>query len=242
MHTFENGCDLVNDDVDDTPTCDEAAMGCDHPINCNGNRINSENYMDYNTDCYSMFTLGQIDRMTQALDHPARVTLWQTENLEAVGLSGDELPGLAISSRMFSEANGNDGSVATVQNITAINGATFAKTGTLILNTDYTVENLPDGLQLVVEITDNTHAEISFTGLATNHLKENSADNINIVFNQSAITNDLASMLNSAIRNLVINFKDPYRLVYSDTFNEGNDNDIIASNISVWKPFTIQLE
>jgi hypothetical protein len=41
--------------------------------------------MDYNHDCKKMFTQGQADRMTAALNLPSRITLWSESNLEATG-------------------------------------------------------------------------------------------------------------------------------------------------------------
>ncbi|MCF7567054.1 T9SS type A sorting domain-containing protein [Sabulilitoribacter arenilitoris] len=84
-HTFQNGCDDPGDFVDDTPPT-ENVSGCQpNNFSC-GNLVNEENYMDY-TDCYSMFTLGQIDRVKDALNHPARTTIWQYDNLVATGVN-----------------------------------------------------------------------------------------------------------------------------------------------------------
>lgn len=84
IHTFEGGCEGDNDNVDDTPStmqsagCEDGTFSCGHPAN-------GDNYMDY-TDCYSMFTQGQVARMTDALTlHPTRIALWQIENLKATG-------------------------------------------------------------------------------------------------------------------------------------------------------------
>jgi hypothetical protein len=93
IHTFENGCGVNNDNVNDTPTCDQE-QGChssstsNSPLNCQNQLVNSENYMDYSGSrgCYKMFTKGQVARMKAALDMPSRVTLWQTENLIKTGI------------------------------------------------------------------------------------------------------------------------------------------------------------
>lgn len=92
MHTFQGGCaSATNDNVADTPPTD-GSQGChstsssNSPLNCNNVLINAENYMDYNTSCYKMFTQGQIARMDAALQLPSRVTLWQTSNLIATGI------------------------------------------------------------------------------------------------------------------------------------------------------------
>ncbi|TND09914.1 MAG: hypothetical protein FD123_842 [Bacteroidetes bacterium] len=96
IHTFDGGCTGNNDNVSDTPPCDYFLdnYGChpsstaSTPISC-GNLVNAENYMDYSgtSGCYRMFTQGQATRMYAALQHPARITLWQTSNLQATGLT-----------------------------------------------------------------------------------------------------------------------------------------------------------
>jgi len=88
IHTFEGGCDGT-DEVDDTPQEDGLHnIKCSTGTNCDGEFVNSENYMGYNgaSGCYKMFTQGQVDRMLSALQHPTRITLWQTQNLLDTGL------------------------------------------------------------------------------------------------------------------------------------------------------------
>ena len=92
IHTFERGCTHPNDEVEDTPPC-TSAQGChpsesaNLPQNCYGDLINAENYMDYNSGCYKMFTRGQIKRVDTALYFPSRITLWQDSTLASTGLS-----------------------------------------------------------------------------------------------------------------------------------------------------------
>lgn len=84
-HTFDQGCFGTGDWVDDTPTTDGSAGCGPNAFSC-GHLTNGENYMDYNSSCYKMFTQGQIQRMTNALEnHPARFPIWQRENLIATG-------------------------------------------------------------------------------------------------------------------------------------------------------------
>ena len=84
-HTFDQGCNGTGDWVEDTPTT-RGEAGCGpNAISC-GHITNGENYMDYNSSCYKMFTKGQIERMKNALDnHSARNTIWQRDNLIATG-------------------------------------------------------------------------------------------------------------------------------------------------------------
>ena len=88
IHTFEGGCNGT-DEVDDTPKEDGLhELECTTGTNCDGDFVNTENYMGYNgaSGCYKMFTQGQVNRMLTALQHPARITLWQTQNLLDTGL------------------------------------------------------------------------------------------------------------------------------------------------------------
>ncbi len=84
-HTFENGCNGVGDDVDDTPST-TGSQGCGPNAYSCGHTTNGENYMDYNSSCYKMFTQDQVARMVNILDnHPTRQPLWQLSNLIATG-------------------------------------------------------------------------------------------------------------------------------------------------------------
>lgn len=93
IHTFEGGCTSPNDNVNDTPPC-TTAQGChvstmvNSPLNCNNDLVNAENYMDYNSGCYKMFTKGQVERMVAALNTYPLNSLWQPSNLTATGLVG----------------------------------------------------------------------------------------------------------------------------------------------------------
>lgn len=96
MHTFDQGCkSATNDYVDDTPPEDydsktpcHSSSTANAPLNCNGDLINVENYMDYvgPNGCYKMFTKGQVLRMKAALELPSRKPLWQKENLIKTGI------------------------------------------------------------------------------------------------------------------------------------------------------------
>ncbi|WP_160718065.1 M43 family zinc metalloprotease [Chitinophaga solisilvae] len=87
-HTFDgNNCAGAGDGVDDTPSTNVAGGGCNATV-C-GHKINGENFMDYNTTCYKMFTAGQMSRATQAMYHVARKSIWQLSNLEATGVRNE---------------------------------------------------------------------------------------------------------------------------------------------------------
>lgn len=91
QHTFQNGCDPINDGMADTPPTTQG-FGCDlTKVNPCGVIANYENLMDYNVNCQSMFTKDQTNAMTYWLDDMTtakypRGLLWQTSNLEATGV------------------------------------------------------------------------------------------------------------------------------------------------------------
>ncbi|WBX72678.1 M43 family zinc metalloprotease [Tenacibaculum pacificus] len=97
IHTFDGGCsrknrdkcDTTGDKVCDTPqTTNSRRIDCSYTrTNCVKEKINLENYMDYAgaSGCYKMFTQGQVNRMNDALQHPARFPLWQSNNLTSTG-------------------------------------------------------------------------------------------------------------------------------------------------------------
>jgi len=100
-HTFQGGCTYPNDFVSDTPPAETTHMGlCDNnKLNCEGKKTNGDNFMDY-TDCYNMYSKGQVTRMQAALQHSARYPLWQHDNLVATGL----LTSSSISDRNIQDA------------------------------------------------------------------------------------------------------------------------------------------
>jgi hypothetical protein len=106
-HTFTDGCNSGNDAVNDTPACDylNDVYGCHSnpfaqaPLNCYDELINAENYMDYSGayGCYRMFSLGQAERMYDALYFDSRFPLWQESNLIATGLQDLCAPTVSVS-------------------------------------------------------------------------------------------------------------------------------------------------
>lgn len=116
-HTFEGGCTYPNDRVADTPPC-TTGQGChpnsssSGPLNCDNELINAENYMDYNTNCYKMFTKGQEKRMDTALSFPSRITLWQdTTNISTGIYTPTNIASAAIGSELKIYPNPSNGLV-----------------------------------------------------------------------------------------------------------------------------------
>ncbi len=90
-HTFEGGCTLSGDGVDDTPPVANPNFGC--PWSVNSCHIDSpdlkdqiENYMDYSS-CQAMFTQGQKQRVDY-YHQLYRTELTSAANLQATGVDG----------------------------------------------------------------------------------------------------------------------------------------------------------
>ena len=156
--------------VDDTPKADRPLMGPDD-LNCEGELTNWTNYMNYSYERTSMYTKGQVERMLDALDHPARVTLWSEDTRNKVFFSDENMKRISLSSRGdILEASANDGSFDGKFEFTLINGKLANKT--FAYETDFTTENLPAGLTPKVVRVDDTKLVMTFEGKAATHDKD----------------------------------------------------------------------
>lgn len=233
IHTFEGGC-TGSDEVDDTPLEDgKHTLSCTQGTNCNGDRVNNENYMGYNgaQGCYKMYTQGQIDRMLAALEHPARKTLWQESNLIATGVN--TTGGLlASSTNFFKEAVVNDGSFDTAATITLTGTETFAlASGTLTSGTHFT-HTFPAGITPVITVNSNSQLTVTLTGKATSHLKSNSAKGT-ITLLPAAFSGGASTMTCTALY-YDLKFADPYGIYFVDM------PDATANAALTWKAFDIE--
>ncbi len=90
-HTFQDGCDAINDGIDDTPLT-KGSEGCTRDqLNECGVYPNLENHMDYNVSCQNMYTKDQVSAMTYWLEDTSeafypRSLLWSQSNLEETGV------------------------------------------------------------------------------------------------------------------------------------------------------------
>lgn len=232
IHTFEGGCSGT-DEVADTPAEDgKHTLGCTPGTNCSGDKVNFENYMGYNgaQGCYKMYTQGQIDRMLAALEHPARKSLWQAQNLIDTGVNstGSTLTASAVA---FKEAVINDGSFDT-SSIIKLNGAkTFAvSSGTLTAGTHFT-HTFPAGITPVLTVNSNNQITVTLTGKATNHALSNNTSG-GISFLPAVFTGGTADL---SCTSLFFNFKfsDPYGIFFVDM------PDVTVSSALTWKYFEI---
>ncbi|CAL2091187.1 conserved protein of unknown function precursor containing a T9SS type A C-terminal secretion signal [Tenacibaculum sp. 190524A02b] len=220
-HTFDGGCSGTGDNVDDTPATTVSLACLVTEEKCAGAGIpNSENFMDY-SDCYRMFTRGQIERMHAALEHETRKPLWQASNLAEIFPSNTNEPKLYYDFTTFSEGFENDGTIGGEREvkIRLENGPKFSRIGTLPINS-YTTENLPSGLNVEVISTNETEAVVKLTGKATSHAKRNNIRNLKLTFNNAAFTGFNATDIRGYSRpDLRIEYNDSYESTY-ETFDE----------------------
>ncbi|PWJ43729.1 M43 family zinc metalloprotease [Sediminitomix flava] len=233
-HTFDNGCNSPGDNVDDTPATTSNSGTCNTTTEtCPGAGIpNGENYMDY-SNCYRMFTAGQVDRMLAALQHPSRYSLWQQSNLEATGVLADIGPHLSYSSSNFEESDNNNGTISQTANITAKDGAQFAVTGALTEGTHFTSSNIPNGLSISINVSDVFTASLSFSGTSSSHIDADDVSNIEITFLDAAIVGGASTLFNPSNTAISIDFNNPYEIIYTDVA------DITVNAGSTWSYFEL---
>ncbi|WP_070907767.1 M43 family zinc metalloprotease [Flavobacterium tructae] len=232
IHTFEGGCSGT-DEVADTPAEDgQHTLACTPGTNCTGDKVNIENYMGYNgaQGCYKMYTQGQIDRMLAALQHPARITLWQPQNLIDTGVNTTE-SSLVATGTTFKEAIINDGSFDTASVVTLSGGKTFAlSSGTLSAGTHFT-HTFPAGITPVVTVNSNGQVTVTLSGKATNHAAAQNTT-AGITFLPAAFTGGTTGLSCTALF-YNLRFTDPYGIFFVDM------PDINISSNLVWKFFDI---
>jgi hypothetical protein len=232
IHTFEGGCSGT-DEVDDTPAEDgKHTLACTPGTNCTGDKVNFENYMGYNgaQGCYKMYTQGQISRMLAALEHPARKSLWQPQNLIDTGVNSTGST-LVASVTGLKEALINDGSFDATS-VIKINGTkTFAlSSGTMIAGTHYT-HTFPAGVIPVLTVNSNNQITVTLTGKAINHAAINKTSG-GITFLPAAFVGGTTDL---SCTSLFFDFKfaDPYGIFFVDM------PDAVASSSVTWKYFEI---
>jgi len=151
-----------------------------------------------------------------------------------------EGPAINYSSNAFWESSNNDGSIETIITITCnnIGGLTFTGSNgdNFVTAGKVVVTNLPTGLTAVITKTDNLTLSVSLTGIASNHNNVNDVANLTFAFQNSAFSNNDASVvLNSTISNLEVDYIQVYNVaasggdytIVSNAITASDDNDII---------------
>ncbi|WP_161596661.1 M43 family zinc metalloprotease [Chitinophaga vietnamensis] len=126
-------------------------------------------------------------------------------------------PQLSWSNTGFREALINDGSFADTARL-YMYSTRFRTAGALTRNTDFTVSNLPAGLEPVVVVdASQRNAKLYFTGKAYQHKAADAPSNVVITFQPGAFEGLTASQaFASASHTLDISFRDPYMIHYVD--------------------------
>mgnify|MGYP006139540693 CR=1 FL=1 len=227
MHTWgdgssnqsASGCSF-DDGVDDTPNS-IGNTGCDlEAVSC-GSLDNVQNYMDY-SNCSAMFTEGQKTRMLAALYSSVgnRDNIWSDENLEQVFIQQDILPRIVYSSGNYNEHSDNDGRVEDTIGIHLLD-LSFSSLGMLEQGVDYSTLNLPEGLDLNIQVIDSTNAIIVMQGQVSEHSLVNSVNNIEIHFTVNPFNSVvLDEIYNPSKTNVSLTFIDPYSIVFVDKVND----------------------
>jgi hypothetical protein len=241
FHTFEgNNCSGTGDFCADTPPTNIAGGGCNATV-CSA-LINGENYMDYNATCYKNFTMDQNARMEAALVHPARITLWQYDNLVATGVINpastntcvNAAPFFSYSKTQLYESISNNGSVDMPPIIIyAMGTVQFASANqTLIQGTDYTISNLPAGLTASVNTSaSGKTATLTLIGQAGNHSSASSLTNINFAFTNAAVVGGSVSAVTNYTATLKIKFYDAWGFTCASSIN------LSATSSNTWTSF-----
>ncbi len=115
-------------------------------------------------------------------------------------------PELTWVSSTFNESAGNDGTIANTIALSLAN-ETFVTVGALVLNTDYTVANVPSGLTVSITTSDASNAVVSLTGTAASHMNADDVANLTITFLNAAFTGgSAAGVSNSSKSDLIIDY------------------------------------
>lgn len=210
-HTFEGECTYPNDEIEDTPPVATSKWPADK-VNCEGDYTDWENFMNY-TDAYRHFTTGQVERMEYYLNESmSRSQLWQEDNLVATGVEDGHQPSpsvVIVKGRGFAETGDNQGDVGGTLQLEAMQGLTFARTGTLTAGTDYTIANLPEGLNAVVTLFSDVTAVIELEGKAVNHMMADTEENVTITFDPSVLKLEGGTATTQSLR-FEVAFDDPF--------------------------------
>ncbi|BDD06580.1 zinc-dependent metalloprotease [Aureibacter tunicatorum] len=231
-HTFNGGCVGQNsttqgDLVADTPPT-TGSLGCRDALNCFNEPTNGENYMDYNVDCYKMFTQGQVNRMLAALNHNYRRTLWTDQNVQET--LEKNVKSVAFE-RNFVQENysSNDGTLAYENFTIELHNAEFASVGSILEEgVDYTISNLPEGYVSTLSVNSNNAAVLNISGQAKNHANANDVD-VQITLNSNVFANSGDQVLGKT-HTMRIDFEDPFDILYRTDIYLG-DNETQAEGL-----------
>jgi hypothetical protein len=141
----------------------------------------------------------------------------------------------------FTEALPNDGTITAGQTRTAtLTGDTFtallADLDPMVVNTHYTITNLPTGLTATLTKTSSTVATLTLTGSATAHAHTQDVANLTITFLNGAFDNTTTASDVTGYTNTTgsIDFMDPASIVWTGSFTEVliNNGTVTGSRVA----------
>ena len=157
---------------------------------------------------------------------------------DAIGIVDFENQASLVYAGEFTEAATNDGSVADSSIIVTLTGDTFNDSASvLVLDTDFTVSNVPTGLTAnnMMVGGGGSVATLTFTGQATNHLDANDIADLTITFLDHAFDIEDAANVTDYIKDdIVVDFNAQPYVTYSGGFIEtaANDGSVTGSRVA----------
>jgi hypothetical protein len=125
----------------------------------------------------------------------------------------------------------NDGSINTSINVSLLGVEFSVATGELTKDTHFTMQNLPAGLALSINVVDATNAEIKLVGKVSSHSESDTVNNLTVNFLDAAFNGTPASEITKASNpELFVKFFNPYQIVYEDL------TDVVCGS-GGWAPF-----
>ncbi|MBN2749990.1 MAG: protease inhibitor I42 family protein, partial [Bacteroidales bacterium] len=136
---------------------------------------------------------------------------------------------ITASSGKIRETPNNDG---------ALNGVTLSLSGAAFKTSDFTSSDyrftgLPTGITAQVKRTNDTQAELIFSGRTANHSQADNVENFTLEFNASAFDGTPLSDFYNSTLTLPILFRNPYKIIYQEMSGVG------ASFASPWLFFEL---
>lgn len=137
----------------------------------------------------------------------------------SAGISFEGPTALTYSGTNFAEATANDGSISNTH-VIGLTGDAFTA-GPFVLNTHYSVANVPAGLTAQLTRNSNTQVTFALTGQASPHTSSQSTGALQLTFLNPAFASVAAAGVTGATTNFSVTFRNAPSLTYSrSTFNE----------------------
>lgn len=175
------------------------------------------------------FTLGNADNLAHSTKKDLQIDF--------------TAPTLRYSRKSFKEADINDGSIdeskpmeitLTGGTLTGEDGEDFVATGKAVSNLD----EVAPGLTAVVTRKSPTELQVMLAGAAAKHEKAHETEKLALTFQDGAfMSGDAASVANSTVKDLRINFSDPVLSYSAQGFKEASKGGSIDNSV----PLTITL-